>query len=176
MFNSLKEEYDKKYNEELNKTGIFWAFNNEQFEENKTHKNVPDNEYLSIGAGGYIHKSNKFKLDYFLNVTLPKMKREFTSKIDMKDLIEYELDNHECYYTSNISEAVDAVYDFYELPKNEIEDKVAEVYKEKLNRFDLKNRKGHTIDNEQITKSIYNIDKDIINNDIDDFQDGNISI
>ena len=80
MFEELKREYDKKYNEELNKTGIFWAFNRNQFDENKTYKNSNNNEYLYIGAGGYIHKSDKDKFDNFFKVVAPKLKEEFTKK------------------------------------------------------------------------------------------------
>ena len=98
-FRIEKEKYDKKYNEELNKTGIFWAFTNEQFENFKTHKQAPDSDYISVFAGGYVHKSNKKKLDKFFNEILPKLNTEFISKIDLKDLIRYELDNRECFYT-----------------------------------------------------------------------------
>jgi len=163
MFNKYRQEYEKEYNKELKKTGIFWAFDNKQFEENKTHKDAPDNEYLFIKSGGYIHKSNKFKLDYFLNVTLPKLKREYISKIKMEDLIAYELENHECYYTGNIRDAVEAVYDYYELPKNEIINKVLEVYNKKTSKV-----MGHNQDAMNVTKSIYGIkeekaDKEDIN-------------
>ena len=35
MFINYKNEFDKKYNEGLNNTCVFWAFSNNQFEENK---------------------------------------------------------------------------------------------------------------------------------------------
>lgn len=57
-FEIIKKEYDKNYNNELNKACVFWAFSKEQFEKYKTHKDVPNDEYISIGYGGYIHKSN----------------------------------------------------------------------------------------------------------------------
>jgi len=117
----------------LNKTGIFWAFSNEQFEENKTHKNVPNSEYLSVGLGGYIHQSNKKKLDNFFNVIAPKLKADFISKINIDDLIRYELENHECYYTGDYSEVVNIVHSYYDLSINEIYDKVKEIYNQKIN-------------------------------------------
>lgn len=91
MFKEIKKEYDKRYNEKLNRTGLFWAFGNNQFDENKAHKNAPANEYLSVGAGKYIHKSNKEKLDHFFEDIAPKLKSEFVSKINMDDLIKYKI-------------------------------------------------------------------------------------
>ena len=80
-FYELKTEYDKKRNEELTKTGIFYAFSNEQWERYKTHKDAPDSEYIAIGAGAYIHKSNKSKLDNFFNNTSKQLKKDFVSKV-----------------------------------------------------------------------------------------------
>lgn len=129
-FYKMKQEYDKKFNEELNKTGIFWAFSNKQFEENKTHKDVPDSEYLSVGFGGYIHKSNIDKLNYFFEVVEPKLKKEFVNNIDINDLIRYELDNHECYYTGDYYCVVPIIADYLEnYNYGEVVDIVKKVYK-----------------------------------------------
>lgn len=117
----------------MNKTGIFWAFSNDQFDENKTHKDAPDNEYISIGAGGYIHKSNIDKYKYFINDIAPKLKADFVSKINIDDLISYELINHECYYTGDYSEVVDIVHSYYDMPIDEIYNKVKNVYMNKNN-------------------------------------------
>ena len=50
-FNKEMDNYNKKYDEELNKTGLFWAFDRKQFDENKTNKDAPDSEYATIGDG-----------------------------------------------------------------------------------------------------------------------------
>ncbi len=129
MIDKLMIEYEKKFNRELNKTGIFWAFNNEQFDSNKTHKDAPTNEYLTIGSGGYIHISNKNKLDNFFKVTVPKLQKELTDKIDMDELIEYELNNYECYYIADYSLAVASIKDFYrDIPTEDIIKKVKNIY------------------------------------------------
>lgn len=132
MFINYKEEFDKKYNEKLMDTGVFFAFSNEQFEENKTHKDAPDIEYISVGMGGYIHKSNKDKFNNFFEVELPKLRDEFISKIKMEDMIEYELKNHECFYTGDYLEIVDVINSFYHLPLVEVCEKIKNVYEEKL--------------------------------------------
>ena len=81
MFKEFQEQYSKKYNEELNKTGLFWAFSNEQFEENKTYKDAPYSEYSLVFNGGYIHKSDMPKLEKFFNNIVPALKKEFTDNI-----------------------------------------------------------------------------------------------
>ena len=122
-------------NEELNKTGLFWAFNRKQFDENKTHKNAPDSEYMTIGDGGYIHKSNKIKFDNFFKITAPQLKKEFTDKIKIEDLIQYELINHECYYIGDFTLAFFAIKDYYNNMSNEeIIKKVKEVYDYNVNK------------------------------------------
>lgn len=111
-FKEAKKEYEKKYNEEFNKIGVFWAFSNQQFEENKTHKEAPDSEYISVGCGGYIHKSNKEKLNNFFKVILPQLRKEFVNNINIDELIDYELSNHECYYTGEWYEIIDLIKDY----------------------------------------------------------------
>ena len=63
--------------------------------------------------GGYIHKSNLKKLDNFLKNIAPKLKKEFAEKVDREKYILYELDNHECFYTYDISTAFSVLKDFY---------------------------------------------------------------
>lgn len=136
-FKDAYEDYQKQYNDAFHKTGVFWAFGHEQFDENKTHKDAPDNEYIAVGAGGYIHKDDKLKLDNFYRVTAPALKKDFVSKIDMDDLIKYELNNHECYYTGEYDEVVPIVQDFFEdKSKEEIESRVDKVYNDTLEKND----------------------------------------
>ena len=128
IFKEFQKQFEEKYSEELKNTGIFWAFSNQQFEDNKTHKDAPDNEYLAVFNGGYIHKSNSVKLDNFFKNIVPALKKEFTDNIKIEDLISYELNNHECYYTGDYSKVVDIIRDFYNMSENEIYQKVKNVY------------------------------------------------
>lgn len=86
--------------------------------------------------GGYIHISNKDKYKNFFNVVAPKLKKDFISKINMDDLIKYELTNHECYYTGDFSEVVEIVHSYYDISADEIYDKVKNVYTNKNNSVD----------------------------------------
>lgn len=131
-FNNIYEEYTRKYNNELKKTGIFYAFSNEQFDENKTHKNAPDNQYLHIGGGAYIHKDNKEKLNIFFQETAKQLKKDFLSKININDLIEYELINHECYYTGNFWEIIPIIEEWLDTDisqRNDVAEQIEIIYR-----------------------------------------------
>ena len=109
-FNEIKERYDRECQEALKKTGIFYAFSNEQFEKYRTYKEESsDGDYVYVGAGAYIHKKDKNNLDEYFNVILPGLKKRFINSINIDDLIEYELINHECYYTGDFYEIVPVI-------------------------------------------------------------------
>lgn len=136
-FRKQKKLYEEKYNKELKKTGIFYAFSNAQWEEYKTHKEAPDNEYLSVGLGGYIHKSNKEKLDFFFNVKSKQLKKDFINKIKIDDLIEYELENHECYYTGDWFEIVPIIESYLDSDisqRNDIVEMIETIYNKNYNK------------------------------------------
>jgi len=124
-----KEIYDKKYNKELQKSGIFYAFSNEQFKNNKIPSNAPDNEFLSWFGGSYIHKDNKSKLVDFFDVKVKELQKEFKDNIKIEDYIKYELSNHECYYTSDYLSIDYLVIELYpELSIQEVHKKIKEVF------------------------------------------------
>ena len=136
-FRELKEEFENKKNEEFKKTGIFYAFSNAQWEEQKTHKDAPDNEFVSVGCGAYIHKSNKAKLNNYFENILPQLRKDFIDKINLNDLIDYELINHECWYTGEWFEVVEILKDYNTgLSNEELTEKVREIYKAHPERFD----------------------------------------
>lgn len=123
-FNKEMDNYKKKYDEELNKTGLFWASDKKQFDENKTNKDAPDNEYLTIGDGGYIHKSNLEKFNHFFKAIEPKLK---------KDLIEYELINNEAYFIEDYTLVCIKIKSFYpDMDIKDIAKLVKKIYDSKL--------------------------------------------
>lgn len=133
-FKDAFNEYDTKSNQALNDTGIFYAFSTEQFNNNKTKKDASDTEYLSVMSGAYIHKSDKDKLDKYFNEILPQLKQDLINKIDIKDLIAYELSNYECYYTGDYTEILDIIKSFYkDKSDTELLDLIKQVYYKKAN-------------------------------------------
>ena len=59
----------------------------------------------------------------------------------MEDLIQYELDNRECYYTGDFTKILDIIQEYYDIPKEEIYIKVKMVYdsnkEEKIDGSDI---------------------------------------
>lgn len=52
----------------------------------------------------------------------------------MEDFIKYELINHECYYTGDFSEVIDIIRSYYNMPLDEINNKVKDVYLNEKNK------------------------------------------
>ena len=124
----LKNVMENKTSETLAAHGVFFAFSNKQFNENKTAIE-DDDRYTSIGGGGYMPAS---KADSFFSA-MESNTIWFDSQIKEQGLeeteIEHELGNHECYYTGSIGGAMDALGDKY------TRDQVLAVYR--------KNRDSH---------------------------------
>lgn len=122
QYQEIKQKREKDTNDLFTNLGVFWAFSNEQFAKNKTP--LQDGEkYVDIGAGGFMPKHN---VDAFLE----GMKNiDIAFKTAIKDNkarethILYELNNHECFYTGRIDDALDVLGEEY----TEVE--VKEVYK-----------------------------------------------
>lgn len=123
------EKYHSKYYEELHKTGIFYSFTQEQFEENKIPKSAPIEEFISCGNGMYIHKSNEHKLNEFYKTKDKELRKEFLKSIPQEELIYYELLNHECFYTEEPLEILDIIKCYYsEEPEENLVNKIKEIY------------------------------------------------
>lgn len=95
---------------------MFFAFSNEQFNEGMKKlglKESETNKLLSIGAGGYIRKSD---IKQF-NRIFEKRKQEFKDAIKndltgdgfIKQMFRYELENHEYYITRDLTETLEAL-------------------------------------------------------------------
>ena len=105
----IKTEREAKQTELFNLCGLFFAFSNEQFTENKTPLKEGE-KYVSIGAGGYLPKGN---LDTFLN-GMEAQRKWYAAEVKAnkgarRANIAYELANHESYYTGSIEDAISAL-------------------------------------------------------------------
>lgn len=56
IFRDYKKDYEDKYNAELNKTGVFYAFSKEQFNQNKTKKDASDSTEIITNASEQQYK------------------------------------------------------------------------------------------------------------------------
>lgn len=89
--------------------GLFWAFSNEQLEEGKKKLNCENKDLISIGAGGFILRTQ---------VTAFKdcMDRHSRERKDLKknvkifyDALVYELNNHEYCITYDTTDALESL-------------------------------------------------------------------
>ncbi len=97
-----------KVNKLMPSLGVFWAFSDKQFQENKTP--LKDGEkYVSIGMGGYIPKGNADALIKGMKEIAKEFKQAMKDEKARKAHIAYELNNHEAYYSRDISSTLDAL-------------------------------------------------------------------
>ena len=104
-YQEIRSESEKKRNQLIIDCNVFFAFSNEQFAEGKKNNPIAEGEkYVSIGAGGYMPKS---KLNDFLT-GLDNISRWEKSEIkkykEIDEYIKYELYNHECFYTGDLTD------------------------------------------------------------------------
>lgn len=102
-----KELQQEKVDQLLKDCKVFFAFNNEQFEENKTP--LKDGEkYVSMGAGGYLPSSYAKQLsEGFKSINKWEKEAKKKMKADKREAcILYELNNYECFYVQDITDAL----------------------------------------------------------------------
>lgn len=118
----IKKEREQAIEKLLKECGVFWAFSNAQFEENKTP--LKDGEkYVDIGAGGFMPSGNKDKyIDGMLAIG-EAFEKAIADNKQREAYILYELNNHEAFYTCSIDSTLNALGDEY------THDEVLNVYK-----------------------------------------------
>jgi hypothetical protein len=105
-YQNIKKEKEKMTTELFKECGVFFAFSDKQFEENKTPLKEGE-KYVSIGGGGYLPKG---KVDAFMKgmKAINSYGKQKVKKGNLQETeILYELQNHECFYTGDISDVVD---------------------------------------------------------------------
>jgi len=113
-YQQMKMEQSKRHNENITKSGVFFAFNKEQLHEGiKKYPLSEGEKYVSIGMGGFIRKNqlNGFKeqnkvIQEWARVENKKIR---TQKTEAEKAILYELNNYECFYSGDISDAMDVL-------------------------------------------------------------------
>lgn len=107
----LKEEKQQKYNKLLNDCNVFWAFNNEQFEEGKAKNPLEDGDkYVQIFGGGIMPMSKVQALKDGGKAIEKWYREELKKEKNLRrDNIVYELGNHEAWYTHDIESTMDTL-------------------------------------------------------------------
>lgn len=126
--NELIKEREERTSKVFKDCGVFFAFDNDQFNESKTPK-ADGEKYVSIGGGGYLPKSYLAKLDEGFAAIEIWFKQQ-TKEAKIRDShIKYELGNHEAYYTGNITDTLEALGDDY------TREDVLKVYKANYKKY-----------------------------------------
>lgn len=116
-------ELNNKHHKEYSDFPVFFAFSNEQFKESEQKfplKNK-DDEYLKIGMGGFIRKSDK--KEYLEMMKKHSKERKEFIKNNFYECIRYELSNHEYGYTYDNEPALESLgLKFEDLTKEQLED------------------------------------------------------
>jgi len=108
-YTAIKTEHEKRYAELFDQCGVFWAFSNEQFAEGKAKHPIPEDEkYVSIGAGGFLPKSNFDALQTGLTA-IKKWKTQAMKEVKAEEAILYELNNYEAFYSGELDDVFDAL-------------------------------------------------------------------
>ncbi len=121
----IKQEEETKISELIKNCSVFFAFSKKQFEEGMTP--LQDGEkYNRIPGGGFIPES-KFK-DFMggLDAIEEWYKAQVVENNVRRDLIAYELENYEAYYTGCIESTLEALGDDF------TPEEVVQVYNEEI--------------------------------------------
>lgn len=114
-YQEIKLKNEQNVNAIMESQKVFWAFSNEQLEKGKQSINITDNKELtSIGMGGFLPKANADNLFILLEEENKRYKQELKEAKEAKEkAIAYELSNHECYYTGDISPVIELFAGLY---------------------------------------------------------------
>lgn len=107
---NANDKRQKDVNDLMEKCGVFWAFSKEQFDQNKTPLKEGE-KYVSIGMGGYMPKGNVDEFIQGMKEITENFKRAMQDKEARIAHIKYELNNHEAYYTRDITSTLKALGD-----------------------------------------------------------------
>jgi len=115
--NYLSDYINDAQTELFNKVGAFFAFSNKQLEE-KIKQGV---KYANMGAGLICPVENAKELTSGLSNIQDKGIAKDIAENGIKAIIKRELYNHECYYTGDISDAIDVLEQYDITPEQIIE-------------------------------------------------------
>ena len=127
----IKSEKEQRYNKLITDCRIFFAFNNDQFTEGLKKIELKEGEKIvALGAGGYIPKNEIDKFVQGQKEVNKWYKDTIKDNKARKQNIAYELNNHEAFYTNDISDTLDALGEGYS------EEEVLEVFRAEKKKFD----------------------------------------
>ena len=124
----LKKAKEQRVSNLIDECSMFFAFSDEQFIANKTP--LPDGEkYVALGAGAYMPKSKvQIYIDGMEKIELWYKQNLKVNALRKKE-IAYQLNNYECYYTGDITDALNALGSDY------TKEEVLKVYRANFKKY-----------------------------------------
>lgn len=108
-YGEIKTEAANRFEQLAKDCGLFWAFSTEQFNKYKTPLQ-PGEKYVDIGSGGFMPRHNVDKYIQGMKAIEKWQKSEVKKDKEVQErAIVYELNNYECFYTGDISNAMPAL-------------------------------------------------------------------
>lgn len=103
---AVNAEHQERYNKLFEDCQVFWAFSNEQLKAGIEALKLKKGEKVSpIDGGGFLPKKNVDKLIAGLK-EIKAWKKQAMQEVDATEAILYELNNHECFYSDDIENAM----------------------------------------------------------------------
>lgn len=98
---NLNDYTEKKQTELFDELGVFFAFNDEQFEEGreKTKHLLKGKKYTDFGAGMFLPTVNVDEFVERHNKLIKEAQAEYVAEYGASKIIRYELENHEMQYS-----------------------------------------------------------------------------
>lgn len=120
-----------KQTELFEANSVFFAFSDSQVLEGMAQYNITDKSLLiSLGAGMIAPRANIKNITIGLKTIQADKKKMVKERSDIKKTILYELNNYECFYTGDITDALEAL-SAYDVTREQ----VLAVYKENRNKY-----------------------------------------
>lgn len=124
----LSAYYQQKQTELFNELGVFFAFSNAQFDEQKKE----GVEYCTVlKCGDCVPKQNADQFLERLSALHKESRERNLAEMGIDAIIEYELSNHECWYTGDIKPAVEAL-EGYDVTYDQVKAIYNKLYDEKV--------------------------------------------
>ena len=102
--------FKKSKQQKVDEFPMMFAFSQEQLEEGKARLGVTDNkELLSIGAGGFIRKSDREKFDNLFIQLDKELAENLNDDEFLYEAFLYELANHEYCYSWDLTDSLDVL-------------------------------------------------------------------
>lgn len=108
----VKAKLEKANSDLIKDCGVFFAFSDKQFAENKTPL-AEGEKYTSMGMGGYLPSKNVDRYIAGMEANLQAFEQDIAENNLREAYINYELGNHEAWYTGDITSTKEVMIGTY---------------------------------------------------------------